>query len=69
LDTAKIVVTGLDNAGKTSLLIALEKKFAYESDLKKLKPTVRINRDNFTFLNQKIVRWDFGGQEKYRDES
>ncbi len=68
MGTAKIIVTGLDNAGKTSLLIALEKKFAYEPDLKKLKPTVRINRDNFTFLNQKIVRWDFGGQEKYRDE-
>lgn len=68
MDTAKIVVTGLDNAGKTSLLLALEKKFAYEPDLKLLKPTVRVNRDYFTFLNQKIIRWDFGGQEKYREE-
>ncbi len=68
MGTAKIIVTGLDNAGKTSLLIALEKKFAYERDLTQLKPTVRINRDNFAFLNQKIVRWDFGGQEKYREE-
>jgi small GTP-binding protein len=66
--SAKIIVTGLDNAGKTSLLIALEKKFAYEEDLKTLKPTVRINRDSFTFLNQQIYRWDFGGQEKYREE-
>jgi small GTP-binding protein len=68
LGAAKIIVTGLDNAGKTSLLIALEKKFAYEPDLKALKPTVRINRANFTFLNQQIIRWDFGGQEKYREE-
>ncbi len=68
MGTAKIIITGLDNAGKTSLLIALEKKFAYVDDLKKLKPTVRVNRDNFTFLNQNIVRWDFGGQEKYREE-
>ncbi|HMF30019.1 MAG TPA: ADP-ribosylation factor-like protein [Candidatus Lokiarchaeia archaeon] len=68
MGTAKIIVTGLDNAGKTSLLIALEKKFAYENDLKELKPTVRINRDSFTFLNQQIYRWDFGGQEKYREE-
>jgi len=68
LGTAKIILTGLDNAGKTSLLIALEKKFAYEEDLKNLKPTQRVNRDQFTFLNQKIIRWDFGGQGKYREE-
>lgn len=68
MGTAKIVVTGLDNAGKTSLLLALEKKFSFEEDAKQLSPTVRVNRDSFSFLNQLIYRWDFGGQVKYREE-
>ncbi|MHA1732129.1 MAG: ADP-ribosylation factor-like protein [Promethearchaeota archaeon] len=65
---SKIVIAGLDNAGKTSLVIAMTKKFGIEEDLKDLKPTVRVARDQFTFLSQEIYRWDFGGQEKYREE-
>lgn len=65
---AKIVLAGLDNAGKSSLLVALDKKFGIEPDLQQLKPTIRIARDTFTFLSQTIFKWDFGGQEKYREE-
>ncbi len=64
---AKVVVAGLDNAGKTSLLIALDKKFEYEDNIKKLTPTQGIHRTQFSFLNREIVPWDFGGQEKYRE--
>ncbi len=64
---AKVVVAGLDNAGKTSLLIALDKKFEYEENVKKLPPTYGIQRTQFTFLNRDIIRWDFGGQEQYRN--
>ncbi len=64
---AKVVVAGLDNAGKTSLLIALDKKFEFEENVKKLAPTMGIQRTQFTFLNREIIRWDFGGQEQYRN--
>ncbi len=62
---AKVVIAGLDNAGKTSLLIALDKKFEFEENVKKLPPTMGIQRTQFTFLNRDIIRWDFGGQEQY----
>jgi small GTP-binding protein len=62
------VVAGLDNAGKTSLLLALEKKFDYEDEVKNLTPTQGIQRTQFKFLKRNIYRWDFGGQEKYRQE-
>ncbi len=64
---AKVVVAGLDNAGKTSLLIALDKKFEFEENVKKMPPTLGIQRTQFTFLNRDIIRWDFGGQEQYRN--
>ncbi len=68
MSDSKIVLAGLDNAGKSSLLIALDRKFGIVEDLQQLKPTIRIKRDQFTFLSQTIFRWDFGGQEKYREE-
>ncbi len=64
---AKVVVAGLDNAGKTSLLIALDKKFEFYENVKKLPPTMGIQRTQFTFLSRDIIRWDFGGQEQYRN--
>ncbi len=66
-EATKVVVAGLDNAGKTSLLIALDKKFEYEENVKKITATQGIQRTQFTFLNREIIRWDFGGQEKYRE--
>ena len=54
--------------GKPRSSWSLERKFAFEDDAKQLKPTVRVNRDSFNFLNQVIYRWDFGGQLKYREE-
>ena len=31
-----------------------------------VKPTRGIERSEFTIFGQKIVFWDYGGQEKYR---
>ncbi len=59
----KLAVMGLDASGKTSFLSTLQKKY---SVLWNLKPTKGVERDVFTFLNQNISLWDFGGQAKYR---
>ncbi len=59
---------GLDNAGKTSILTAITKRFGFEEQVSKLMPTRRIARDTFSFLGIDFVRMDFGGQEQYRKD-
>jgi len=67
LDEIKIVFAGLDNAGKTSFLIALRQKYNFYERVKKLKPTIKIDYSSFNFLNRYTVNfWDMGGQAKYR---
>ncbi len=63
----KIVVSGLDNAGKTSILTALDKKYDFEKDIVQLKPTIRIEYHKMNFLRSNTVFWDMGGQETYRE--
>lgn len=62
----KIVIAGLDNAGKTSSLIALRQKYNFYEKIKNLKPTIKVDYSSFKFLNNTIYFWDMGGQEKYR---
>ena len=67
LDEIKIVFAGLDNAGKTSFLIALRQKYNFHERVKKLKPTIKIDYSSFNFLNRHTINfWDMGGQAKYR---
>ncbi len=40
----KIAVLGLDNAGKTSIITAMKKRFDVPAAVKGLKPTKRISR-------------------------
>ena len=63
----KIIVSGLDNAGKTSILTALDKKYDFENDIVQLKPTIRVQYHKMNFLRSNCVFWDMGGQETYRD--
>ncbi len=64
----KVIFLGLDNAGKTSIITAITKRFGFEDEVKNLLPTKRIDRDMFRFLGLEFVRMDFGGQEQYRDQ-
>lgn len=67
LEEIKLVIAGLDNAGKTSFLIALRQKYNFYEKIKDLKPTIKIDYSSFDFLNRWIINfWDMGGQIKYR---
>ncbi|TFF90787.1 MAG: hypothetical protein EU548_01260 [Promethearchaeota archaeon] len=61
----KLAFTGLDNAGKTSILNVLEKQY---SKLSSMKPTTGVERRTVNVLGYRIVNWDLGGQQKYRDD-
>lgn len=61
----KVIVVGLSNAGKTTIL----KKFGGEigiKDLAKLKPTKGAERQEIVTSDLILIIWDFGGQEEYR---
>jgi len=63
----KLVIAGLDNAGKSSALIALRKKYNFYERVKNLKPTIKIDYSSFKFLETyRIDLWDMGGQKKFR---
>ncbi|MFX1571133.1 MAG: ADP-ribosylation factor-like protein [Promethearchaeota archaeon] len=63
----KIIVSGLDNAGKTSILTALDKKYDFAKDIVQLKPTIRVEYHKMNFLRNNCVFWDMGGQDQYRE--
>jgi GTPase SAR1 family protein len=63
----KIILSGLDNAGKTSMIVALKKMYGFEEDVKKLKPTIRVDYYRRDFLNLKLNFWDMGGQHNFRE--
>lgn len=57
----KILMLGLDNAGKTTIL--------YKLKLNKIRtsaPTVGFNVETLTFKNLKFNMWDVGGQARLR---
>ena len=62
----KIVLSGLDYAGKSSILTALDRKFDFEKYIAELKPTIKVEYNKRKFLGINIYVWDMGGQEKYR---
>ena len=64
----KVCYLGLDNAGKTSIITAITKRFGFEDEISKLRPTRRVARDIFSFLGIEFYRMDFGGQAQYRED-
>ena len=63
----KILILGLDNSGKTSVLLSLTKTTNLLSYFS-LKPTKGIQIENIEDGNTKFSIWDFGGQERYRKD-
>ncbi|MBD3213021.1 MAG: GTP-binding protein [Candidatus Lokiarchaeota archaeon] len=62
----KLILFGLDNAGKTSIVLTLKgdkSLLSYYS----LSPTKDHKITNMEIGNTQINIWDFGGQEAYRD--
>ncbi|MFX1295033.1 MAG: ADP-ribosylation factor-like protein [Promethearchaeota archaeon] len=64
---AKILIMGLDNSGKTSILLSLQKEvnlLSYYS----LKPTPGINIVTIEKQDTRFHIWEFGGQEQFRED-
>jgi len=61
----KIIVAGLDKAGKTAILTTYSGQLGIE-DLSKLKPTIEVDRKVVETKDFRFFIWDFGGQTSYR---
>jgi GTPase SAR1 family protein len=59
----KILFAGLDDSGKTSFLLSVDRKF---SRLIGLKPTTGANIKSIEALGATIFLWDLGGQLQFR---
>jgi ADP-ribosylation factor-like protein 5B len=57
----KVVIVGLNNAGKTSILYKLLLNESIET-----RPTIGSNVEEVLYKNIKFVMWDVGGQESLR---
>ncbi len=64
--TIKVVLSGLDNAGKSSMLVGFKRMYGYEDEVHSLKPTLRIDYYRRDFLNLRLNFFDMGGQTKFR---
>lgn len=60
----KLIMVGLDNGGKSSILAVLQDKF---SIIKDLLPTRGVHREKLDFFGYPIISWDLGGQIQYRE--
>jgi len=63
----KIVLLGLDNSGKTSILNCL-KGIKAISAFNNPMPTKGLDVEHFEALNSKYSIWDLGGQKAYLDD-
>ncbi len=61
----KILFAGLDNSGKTSFLLSIDRKY---SKLIGLKPTAGASIKSIEALGATIFLWDLGGQRKFREK-
>ncbi len=61
----KILFAGLDNSGKSSFDLGIQKKY---SEIIKILPTKGVSRENIDLFGTQIIRWELGGQKKYRDQ-
>ncbi len=67
LTESKILIMGLDNAGKSSILLSLKGKKNL-MEYVNIKPTKRVNINRIAKKKEKFIIWDFGGQKAYREK-
>ncbi|MFX1452747.1 MAG: ADP-ribosylation factor-like protein [Promethearchaeota archaeon] len=64
----KMIIIGLDNAGKTTILKTLKQELTPKL-FSTIKPTTGVNIEEFTASDgTKFMVWDFGGQMAFREE-
>ena len=65
----KLVIVGMENAGKTTILDVLTDKIK-ETPHKppRMNPTKGVERSSILFFQKETKVWDLGGQETYRNE-
>ncbi len=63
----KILILGLANSGKTSIALSM-KNVTDLISFTSLQPTRGIEISEFEKENIEFLIWDFGGQEKYREQ-
>lgn len=63
-----ILIIGLDNAGKTTILEKVKSKFSKSPGLPpdRIPPTVGMNLAKIYYKSNQVVMWDLGGQAKMR---
>ncbi|EDO39279.1 predicted protein [Nematostella vectensis] len=64
-----ILILGLDNAGKTTLLEQIKRKFCKTYNgipFEKITTTVGLNIGKITISHVKLMFWDLGGQQELR---
>jgi small GTP-binding protein len=66
-NTKKIVLMGLDNSGKTSIVLCL-KGVKNLSSFTNIAPTRGFEISKFRTLGSEFNIWDFGGQVKFRED-
>jgi GTPase SAR1 family protein len=63
----KILVAGLDNSGKTSIILTLD-GYRRLNVFQMVHATLGKERKRIIGENKNFIVWELGGQEKYRDE-
>ena len=67
--TIKLVIMGMENAGKTTILNVLTGKINETPNRPPfMNPTKGIERSTVLFFEKETKVWDFGGQESFRNE-
>ncbi|TFG24425.1 MAG: hypothetical protein EU529_04460 [Promethearchaeota archaeon] len=61
----KVVVLGLDNAGKTAIISKIGGRLGIEN-IAELEPTKGIDFQTIKTHDMELAIWDFGGQQEYR---
>ncbi len=63
----KVLVIGLDNAGKTSVINIIQRELGLDT-LLNIKPTRGIFRELVELQSLKMSLWDLSGQKQYREQ-